>query len=271
MESLVDSVGQTEDSFDPAIQSFFTECSKKLDTHHDRYERLVKLSRDITIESKRVIFLLHRTQDDASKAKITAEADEKLKFVVNNSWKRVAKELQGQDPHHYLKAYTAGTFFLSFACNYFPTLCDCIKSLGGFLIKFQNDACFITLLVQHKSLFDNHAVILTNHNIYKFLLRIFYKINILIQLGMQEFIEALSFLQYIQSGTLITLEDVQKRLCFSDDQVPVPVYEYLLGIADLTGELMRLCINAVGRGQTELVFNTCVSLRNIHEALSSLK
>lgn len=32
----------------------------ELDTRHDKYERLVKLSRDITIESKRTIFLLHR-------------------------------------------------------------------------------------------------------------------------------------------------------------------------------------------------------------------
>lgn len=89
---------------------------------------------------------------------------------------------------------------------------------------------------------------------------------------MQEFIEALSFLRYIQDGTLINLEEVQKKLCYSEGlEVPIPVYEYLLGIADLTGELMRMCINAVGRGQTELVFNTCTSLRRIHEALSSLK
>ncbi len=89
---------------------------------------------------------------------------------------------------------------------------------------------------------------------------------------MQEFIEALSFLYYIRDGTLITNEQVQQKLIFSEDlKVAVPVYEYLLGIADLTGELMRMCINAVGRGETELVFNTCMSLRKIHEALSSLK
>lgn len=90
--------------------------------------------------------------------------------------------------------------------------------------------------------------------------------------GLQEFIEALSFLHYIQNGTLIPFEEVQQKLSYSEElQVTVPVYEYLLGIADLTGELMRMCINAVGRGQTQLVFNTCMSLRKIHEALSSLK
>lgn len=37
----------------------FQNYQKELDNKHDRHERLVKLSRDITIESKRIIFLLH--------------------------------------------------------------------------------------------------------------------------------------------------------------------------------------------------------------------
>ena len=89
---------------------------------------------------------------------------------------------------------------------------------------------------------------------------------------MQEFIEAASFLYYIKNGTLMSLKLVQSKLTFSDElKVPVPVYEYLLGIADLTGELMRMCINSVGRGQTDTCFNACNFLRRIHEALSSLK
>lgn len=195
-QPLATQIVEPEESFDPEILSFFHDCSKKLDTHHDRYERIVKLSRDITIESKRIIFLLHRVQDDASKLKLTNEAEGKLQLVVNSSWNRLAKELVGQDPHHYLRGYSP---------------------------------------------------------------------------GLQEFIEAISFLQFIRDGSLITLEEVQSKLIYAEDlKVPVPVYEYLLGIADLTGELMRLCINAVGRGETQLVFNTCSSLREVHEALSSL-
>lgn len=38
----------------------FAVFQQELDTKHDKYERLVKISRDITIESKRTIFLLHR-------------------------------------------------------------------------------------------------------------------------------------------------------------------------------------------------------------------
>lgn len=46
------------DTDNPVILSF-REYSKILDEKNDRYERIVKQSRDITIESKRIIFLLH--------------------------------------------------------------------------------------------------------------------------------------------------------------------------------------------------------------------
>lgn len=42
----------------------FREYGRQLDDKHDRYERIVKLSRDITIESKRIIFLLHNINTD---------------------------------------------------------------------------------------------------------------------------------------------------------------------------------------------------------------
>ena len=43
-----------------ATQELFSLYQKKLDARNDKFERLVKLSRDITIESKRLIFQLHR-------------------------------------------------------------------------------------------------------------------------------------------------------------------------------------------------------------------
>ena len=47
------------DSDDP-VQKMFGEISLYLDSRHDKREKLVKLSRDVTIESKRIIFCLHR-------------------------------------------------------------------------------------------------------------------------------------------------------------------------------------------------------------------
>lgn len=37
----------------------FRALASELDDKHDRYERIVKISRDVTIESKRIIFSLH--------------------------------------------------------------------------------------------------------------------------------------------------------------------------------------------------------------------
>ena len=47
------------DSDSPVIQTFLS-FRTEMDSHHDKYERLVKISRDITIASKRIIFNLHR-------------------------------------------------------------------------------------------------------------------------------------------------------------------------------------------------------------------
>jgi len=42
------------------ISPIFRLFQAELDGKHDKYERLVKLSRDITVVSKRIIFSLHR-------------------------------------------------------------------------------------------------------------------------------------------------------------------------------------------------------------------
>lgn len=44
---------------DSPVLQMFKSAFVQLNNRHDRHERLVKLSRDITIESKRIIFQLH--------------------------------------------------------------------------------------------------------------------------------------------------------------------------------------------------------------------
>uniref|UniRef100_A0A9L0T4K4 Translin associated factor X n=1 Tax=Equus caballus TaxID=9796 RepID=A0A9L0T4K4_HORSE len=51
--------GKDVNSSSPVMLAFKS-FQQELDARHDKYERLVKLSRDITVESKRTIFLLHR-------------------------------------------------------------------------------------------------------------------------------------------------------------------------------------------------------------------
>ena len=45
---------------DSAVIQAFRKYQLELDGRHDKYERIVKLSRDVTVESKRAIFMLHR-------------------------------------------------------------------------------------------------------------------------------------------------------------------------------------------------------------------
>ena len=45
---------------DVSVQSEFEGFRQELDDHQSRRERIIKVSRDITACSKRLIFLLHR-------------------------------------------------------------------------------------------------------------------------------------------------------------------------------------------------------------------
>jgi predicted translin family RNA/ssDNA-binding protein len=60
--------------------------------------------------------------------------------------------------------------------------------------------------------------------------------------GFQEFIEAVSFEHYLQTQSLITHEDAAKLL---PSKIDLTDDDYILGLFDLTGELMRFAITAI--------------------------
>lgn len=69
--------------------------------------------------------------------------------------------------------------------------------------------------------------------------------------GNQEFMEAISFRYYLETQTLITHQEAQdklKALCPSNAQVSLSTADYLLGIYDMTGELMKLAITMMTMG-----------------------
>ncbi|XP_077585023.1 translin-associated protein X [Stigmatopora nigra] len=196
----------SEATTSPVIEAFKV-FQKELDTKHDKYERLVKLSRDVTIESKRTIFLLHRVTSVPDAEPILNEADVKLDGVRQKIG-QIAGELKGEDIYQFHRAFTA---------------------------------------------------------------------------GIQEFVEAASFQHYIRHRKLISLEEINSRLVFmpgdkgsadnpsTESQVltfQVMPADYLLGVADLTGELMRLCISSVGNGDMDTPFQLTQFLRQIHDGFS---
>lgn len=206
-----DLVRDTSANQSSPIIAAFKVFQQELDTKHDKYERLVKISRDITIESKRTIFLLHRVTSVPDAEEILNEADTKLD-AVRQKIGLIADELRGEDIYQFHKAFTP---------------------------------------------------------------------------GIQEYVEAVSFQHFIRQRRLISLEEINARLVFmrtekTDPKPPteavslgahvltfhVSPSDYLLGVADLTGELMRLCISSVSNGDIDTPFQLSQFLRQIHDGFS---
>ena len=179
---LVTSQSQSVTGQSSRICALFQQYQQELDNSHDKKERLVKLSRDVTIQSKRIIFFLHRLLSVTDRGVIFSEAEQKLQNVTN-LLRKIAEELKTEDPARYKGAYSP---------------------------------------------------------------------------GVQEFIEALSLYHYWKESSLLSYAAAQSCLTFKQDVDQEPVvlflnpFDYLLGIADLTGELMRVAVNSVGLGRCDL-------------------
>eukprot|EP01133_Synstelium_polycarpum_P003581 gene3581-4098_t len=70
--------------------------------------------------------------------------------------------------------------------------------------------------------------------------------------------------EVLKHGSLITLDEIHKRINTSLDKTLVPsdsfiisVDDYFLGLADLTGELMRYCTNCVTKQSYQECFTVC--------------
>lgn len=202
----------------------FREYAEELNEKHDRQERIVKHSRDITIESKRLIFLLHTIDSRKSNAdKVLAEAFPRLVSLCTKQFASIAKELHNIDPYQYARAYSA---------------------------------------------------------------------------GLQEFIEAFTYYNYLQGDHIMNWNSLEKKLTYTikadgewentmfgkavDDEQPEPapdasvegdvVYakllvqplEFMLGLADLSGEIMRKCINSLGNGDVDECNAACNFIKSLY-------
>lgn len=174
----------------------FRAYATELDDKHDRFERIVKTGRDITIESKRIIFLLHTIDKKSKQESVLCEADLRLQNVAQNHFKAISRELENQDPYLYLKAYRN---------------------------------------------------------------------------GLEEYIEAVTFYQYLSSGNMKNWLELEKALTYTNSeksksiQILITPFEYILGISDLTGELMRQCINNLATGDSASCYETCNFVRNMYK------
>lgn len=94
--------------------------------------------------------------------------------------------------------------------------------------------------------------------------------------SIQEFIEAVSFDHYLRTQTLITHEEVAARL---PPEILVTEENYLMGLFDLTGEMMRFAVLALSSGnatpanhftQTNTLENNAQSQPSLSDTQASL-
>lgn len=91
--------------------------------------------------------------------------------------------------------------------------------------------------------------------------------------GYQEYIEARTLLSLMEKKEIISYSDVVKELTYiiTTDEgsekvlvALVPQLDYMLGLADLSGELMRRAINSISSGDSEDCFFACQVVRELY-------
>ncbi|KAK3039781.1 hypothetical protein RJ639_027094 [Escallonia herrerae] len=102
----------------------------------------------------------------------------------------------------------------------------------------------------------------------------FWKLRRAYSPGVQEYVEAATFCNFCKSGTLLSLDEINAALLPLSDSAVEPlqinVLDYILGLADLTGELMRLAIGRISEGELEFAEKICCFARNIYRELTLL-
>ncbi|KAH7327378.1 Translin family-domain-containing protein [Rhexocercosporidium sp. MPI-PUGE-AT-0058] len=159
---------QGQDAKTSPFMPMFENFRDELDEHHDRRERIIKASRDITAASKKIIFALQRVRSlkEPIPAKIASEVQTKAS-AMQEQFALIAPDLTGINAWRYQ------------------------RQISG---------------------------------------------------GIQEYMEAISFQHYLINQTLITVEEAAQSL---PETVTLTGDDYVLGIFDLVGELMRFAITTM--------------------------
>ena len=88
-------------------------------------------------------------------------------------------------------------------------------------------------------------------------------IMINVTLGIQEFVEACALLKFVECQGVLSLSDVQALLSYASSNedgkpaapkiIPISVMDYILGISDFVGELMRTAPSTISGSNYNLV------------------
>lgn len=178
------------------MKDAFSRYADYLNGLNEKREKVVKASRDVTMNSKKVIFQVHRISKNNIE-EVLEKAEKDLALVREQHISRLVKELQGTDFWKLRRAYSP---------------------------------------------------------------------------GIQEYVEAATFFKFCKTGTLLNLDELNASLLTLSDPSMEPlqinVLDYVLGVADLTGELMRLAIGRISEGELEWAKRICQFVRDIYRELT---
>lgn len=93
--------------------------------------------------------------------------------------------------------------------------------------------------------------------------------------GLQEFVEAFLFLLYLRDNNMCTWTQLNQKFIYQKEQEdPInllfPEGEFVLGIGDFTGELMRKCINSLGAGNIDDCVKICEIMKQLYVGFQGL-
>ncbi|KAL4882414.1 Translin family-domain-containing protein [Aspergillus karnatakaensis] len=92
----------SESTPQPNVQSMFEHFRDELDKHHDRRERLIKISRDITALSKKIIFSLQRVRTANAPIPPSILKDTSSRFAqINDLFLAAVPEMTALNTHRY--------------------------------------------------------------------------------------------------------------------------------------------------------------------------
>jgi len=228
------------ESMTPTMR-MFSDIAGQLDEHHDRNERLVKLSRDTTIESKRIIFLLLRTQgvDAEVDKEIVTDAGKRLAALRENTIKKIAQEILDQDPYRYQYPITPGLEeYIEANCLYYYLLEERLPSLA----ELQAELKFTVSRGKPSdvTVSDGKPSDATNSDD-------------------KPTVSDDKPSDSTEGEESMEMESVECTVMINPNC-------YILGIGDFTGEMMRRCINSIGSGNMEICHKTADFLQQIFSA-----
>ncbi|GAA5826207.1 hypothetical protein JCM11251_007208 [Rhodosporidiobolus azoricus] len=208
----------------------FSSYRTELDAHYAQRERIVKLSRDITALSKQLIFTLHRIASGKGKEVVFREAEGKM-GELRVLFEKLQGEVQGEAFWRYERSVSPGiqeylegfTFYYYLQHHSLPTLAEAQSSLLPPAPAAPADASTSSSTAAQSV--DPAPSAQTP--------------------------AAVALVDPSSSSSTAPPSTASPSSEGPQSYVRVTVDDYLGGVADLTGELMRLAIASVGRNLSE--------------------